>query len=171
MSLHAATYLFNLLPTKAISDPSPHFALFSTTPSYAHLRVFGCACYPNTTATAPHKLTPHSCRFVFLGYSFENKGYRWLDLTTNRLLVSWHVAFDESSFPFASSDTPSNDLDSLFPSSTAVHPIAPPYPSSIAGTSEPDVTPRVAQAPQLVPRATSASMSGWMQKYQLRPTE
>jgi hypothetical protein len=28
-SLHAATYL---LPTKAISVPSPHFALFGTTP-------------------------------------------------------------------------------------------------------------------------------------------
>jgi hypothetical protein len=40
-SLHAATYLLNLLPTKAISAHSPHFALFGTTPSYAHLRVFG----------------------------------------------------------------------------------------------------------------------------------
>jgi hypothetical protein len=52
-SLHAATYLLNLLPTKAIAAPSPHFALFGTTPSYVHLRVFGCACYPNTSATAP----------------------------------------------------------------------------------------------------------------------
>jgi hypothetical protein len=33
-SLHDTT---NLLPTKAISTPSPHFALFGTTPSYAHL--------------------------------------------------------------------------------------------------------------------------------------
>jgi hypothetical protein len=32
-SLHAATYLLNTLPTKAISAPSPHFALFGTTPS------------------------------------------------------------------------------------------------------------------------------------------
>jgi hypothetical protein len=57
-SLHAATYLFNLLPTKAISTPSPHFALFGTTPSYAHLWIFGCACYRNTSATTPHKLPP-----------------------------------------------------------------------------------------------------------------
>jgi hypothetical protein len=61
-SLHAATYLINLLPTKAISAPSLHFALFSTTPSYAHLRVFGCACYLNTSTTAPHKLASRSCR-------------------------------------------------------------------------------------------------------------
>jgi hypothetical protein len=56
--LYTATYILNLLPTKAISTPTPYFALFSTTPSYAHLRVFGCACYPNTSATAPHKLAP-----------------------------------------------------------------------------------------------------------------
>jgi hypothetical protein len=62
-SLHAATYLLNLLPTKAISVPSTHFAL---------------------------------C------------------LTTSRLLVSQHVVFDESSFSFASSGTPPDDLDSLF---------------------------------------------------------
>jgi hypothetical protein len=59
-SLHAATYLLNLLPTKTISAPSPHFTLFGTTPSYAHLRVFGCSCYPNTSATAPYKVTHRS---------------------------------------------------------------------------------------------------------------
>jgi hypothetical protein len=89
-SLYAATYLLNLLPTKAISIPTPHFALFDTTPSYAHLRVFGCACYPNTSATAPHKLAPRSCRCVFLGYSSDHKGYQGLDLITNRMLISTH---------------------------------------------------------------------------------
>jgi hypothetical protein len=87
-SLHDVTYLLNLLPTKAISAPSPHFTLFSTTPSYIHLRVFGCDCYLNTSTTAPHKLAPRSCRCVFLGHSSEHKGYQCLDLSTNRLLVS-----------------------------------------------------------------------------------
>jgi hypothetical protein len=156
-SLHTATYLLNLLPTKAISAPSPHFALFGTTTSYAHLRVFGCACYPNTSATAPHKLAHRSCRCVFIGYSSEHKGYRCLDLSTNCLLVSRHVVFDESSFPFASSDTPPDDLDSLFSSSHAVRPIAPPYPSSIAGTLEPNAAPHAALAAQPTPRTTLTS--------------
>jgi hypothetical protein len=155
-SLHAATYLFNLLPTKAISTPSPHFALFGTTPSYAHLWIFGCACYWNTSATTPHKLPPPSCRCVFLGYSFEHKGYRCLDLTMNRLLVSQHVVFDKSSFPFASSATPPNDLDSLFLFSPTVHAIAPPYPSSVAGTSETVAMPRATSAPPPVPHAAPA---------------
>jgi hypothetical protein len=152
-SLHAATYLLNLLPTKTILAPSPHFALFDTTPSYAHLRVFGCACYRNTSATAPHKLAPCSCWCIFLGYSSEHKGYRCLDLTTNRLFVSRHVVFDESSFPFASSGTPLSNFDSLFPFSPTVPPIAPPYPSSIAGTSETVARPCTASTPPPVPHA------------------
>jgi hypothetical protein len=58
-SRHAATYLLNLLLTKVISaPPTPHFALFGSTPSYAHLRVFSRACYSNISTTAPHKLPP-----------------------------------------------------------------------------------------------------------------
>jgi hypothetical protein len=76
-SLYTVTYILNLLPTKVISVPTPYFALFGTTPSYAHLWV-----------TAPHKIALHSCRCVFLGYSSDHKGYRCLDLTTNRLLIS-----------------------------------------------------------------------------------
>jgi hypothetical protein len=58
--LHTAVYLLNRLPTKTISDAYPHVALFGSAPSYEHLRVFGCACYTNIAATAPHKLAPRS---------------------------------------------------------------------------------------------------------------
>jgi hypothetical protein len=75
-SLHAATYLLNLLPTKAISAPSPHLAVFDTAPSYAHLRVFWvrllpqplCYCYPKarpfpvnvSSSLIPRLPCPHS---------------------------------------------------------------------------------------------------------------
>jgi hypothetical protein len=57
--LHTTTYLLNRLATTAIQAACPHLALFGTAPSYEHLRVFGCTCYPNTTATAPHN-SPHA---------------------------------------------------------------------------------------------------------------
>ncbi|WVZ81687.1 hypothetical protein U9M48_029039 [Paspalum notatum var. saurae] len=63
-SLHTATYLLNRLPSTASPAPTSHHALFGTPPRYDHLRVFGCACYPNTSTTAPHKLAPRSTRCV-----------------------------------------------------------------------------------------------------------
>jgi hypothetical protein len=86
--LHTATCLLNHLFTTAIQATCPHLAMFGSTPSYEHMHIFGCTCYPNTVATAPHKLSPCFTRCVFLGYSADHKGYRCLDLSTNRLIVS-----------------------------------------------------------------------------------
>jgi hypothetical protein len=94
----------------AIQVVCPHLTLFGSTPSYEHLHVFGCTCYPNTTATAPHKLSPRSTRCVFLGYSVDHKGFHCLNLSSNRLIVSRHVFFDEDSFPLAASPS-LTDLD------------------------------------------------------------
>jgi hypothetical protein len=71
--LRTATNLLNRLPTKAISTTSPYFSLHEVTPSYEQLHVFCCACYPNLSAKATHKLAPRSTRCVFLGYSTDHK--------------------------------------------------------------------------------------------------
>jgi hypothetical protein len=106
-SLHTATYLLNRHPTKTLDGHTPFFALHGTQPSYTHLRVFGCACYPNMSSTAPHKLSPRTCLCVFLKYSSDHKGYRCLDLHSNRIIVSRHVTFDETMFPFSEMSTSS----------------------------------------------------------------
>jgi hypothetical protein len=132
--LHTATYLLNHLPTTTIQVVCPHLALFGSVPSYEHLRVFGCTCYPNTTATVPHKLSPRSTRCVFLGYSTDHKGYHCLNLLTNHLIVSRHVVFDEDSFPLAASPS-LTDLDFLRESSPTVFTIGTHL--TTAGTSTP----------------------------------
>jgi hypothetical protein len=72
------TYLLNHLPTKAISTTSPYFALHGVAPSYKHLRVFGCDCYPNLSVKAAYKLASRSIRCIFLRYFTDHKGYRCL---------------------------------------------------------------------------------------------
>jgi hypothetical protein len=79
-ALHTATLLVNRIPTKTLSSSTPYFHLYSTQPTYDHLRVFGCACYPNMSSTAPHKLAPRSSLCVFLGYSSEHKATGALSL-------------------------------------------------------------------------------------------
>jgi hypothetical protein len=110
-ALHTATYLLNRLPCKAISASYPYVALYDAAPSYEHLPIFDCVCYPNLFAQATHKLAPRFTRCVFLGYSADHKGYRCLDLSTNNIVVSQHVIFDEAVFPFAASPCLTNDLD------------------------------------------------------------
>jgi hypothetical protein len=117
--LHTATYLLNRLPSKMIQAACPHLTLFDSAPSYKHLRVFDCTCYPNTAATMPHKLAPRSTWCAFLSYSSDHKGYRCLDLSTNRLIVSQRVVFDEDSFPLAASPN-LTDLDFLLESGSTV---------------------------------------------------
>jgi hypothetical protein len=169
--LHTVVYLLNRLPTKTISAACPHIAHFGSAPSYEHLRVFGCACYPNIASTAPHKLTPRSTRCVFLGYSADYQGYRCLDLLINRLIVSRHVVFDEDSFPLAASPS-LTDLDFLCKSGPTVSTIGTHL--TTAGTStqtprwpapeipmgfEPLMTPLPAPAvpPGFLPRAATTA--------------
>jgi hypothetical protein len=83
---------------------------------------------------------------VFLGYSPDHKGYRCYDLISRRVLISRHVVFDESDFPFSSTSTPSPDafLESMFSDPVVQPPIYIfPFPAGPSGTPAP--TPSVAQ--------------------------
>src|SRR6266480_1468046 len=95
-----ATLLVNICPCRARWLYTPHHLLFGAPPAYDDLRIFGCRCYPNTTATAAHKLTPRSLPCVFLGYPANTKGYRCYDPVSHRVITSRHVYFDELVFPF-----------------------------------------------------------------------
>jgi hypothetical protein len=133
-----ARYWVEGLPTKTISVSCPHYALFGTPPTYEHLCVSGCECYPNMSSTAPHKLAPRSTHCIFLGYSEHHKGYRYLDLSTNRLVISRHVVFNEVVFLFVTSPHRTNDLNLLL-SETA--PMVPPIGARLpAGSTAPHTT-------------------------------
>ncbi|KAL8153165.1 hypothetical protein V2J09_010925 [Rumex salicifolius] len=98
-SMHTANHLLNLTPTITHSMSTPHEALLHKKPTYDHLRVFGCLCYPNLTATTKHKLEPRPRPCVFLGYAPLHKCYRCLDLVSKKVIVSRHVIFSEHIFP------------------------------------------------------------------------
>ncbi|CAH9131347.1 unnamed protein product [Cuscuta epithymum] len=107
-----ATYLHNILPSKSLSFASPTLALYHKQPSYSHLRIFGCLCYPHIPT--PHKLAARTIPCVFLGFPSQHKGYKCLDLTTGRIIISRHVVFDESIFPFQQpSSQPTQSYDFL----------------------------------------------------------
>jgi hypothetical protein len=152
-SLHIATFLLNCLPTKTIHASCLYSTLFGTSPTYEHLRVFGCACYPNMSATTPHKLAPRSALCVFLDYFDHHKGNRCLDLSTNRLVIFRHVVFDQVGFPFAASPHPTDNLDFLLTEEAPV--VAPIGTPLLAGST----TPRAATL-ELMPSSLDSAPLG-----------
>ena len=72
-ALFMATHLLNILPSTAIKNEIPYTKLFNKQPSYTHLRVFGCLCYPYIHTT--HKLQARSTPCVFLGYPTNHRGF------------------------------------------------------------------------------------------------
>ncbi|KAG7560254.1 Ribonuclease H-like superfamily [Arabidopsis thaliana x Arabidopsis arenosa] len=100
-ALHAAVHILNITPSKSIQNQIPHTLLFQKEPSYEHLRVFGCLCFPNLNHSNLPKLSPRSTPCLFLGYPSQHRGYRCMDLKTNKIIISRHVYFDEEKFPAA----------------------------------------------------------------------
>jgi hypothetical protein len=112
-ALSTAVFLINRRPSSSIDNGIPYHLLYHKMSDYSLLRVFGCLCYPNLSATTPHKLSPRSAACVFLGYPPSQKGYRCLDLSTRKIIISRHVVFDKTHFPFAASKPQPDSFDFL----------------------------------------------------------
>ncbi|PKU77239.1 Retrovirus-related Pol polyprotein from transposon TNT 1-94 [Dendrobium catenatum] len=117
-----AVYLINLMPSLTTKNLTPLTRMFNIQPSYEHLRVFGCQCYPLIPTVHRNKLMPTSQPCVFLGYSEVSKGYRCLNPTNNKILVSRNVKFNELSFPYHDSSSTSTPAGSPTPASLLIPP-------------------------------------------------
>lgn len=95
------TYLINRLPSTALKNKTPFEILYHKQPTYSHLRSFGCLCFTTTVKGHKDKFEPRSTPHVFVGYPFNTKGYKVLNLETKRIHISRDVVFYENVFPFA----------------------------------------------------------------------
>lgn len=82
------TYIINRLPTPSLSNLTPYQILFQKPPTYSHLKVFGCTCFPNLKPYNSHKLQFRFVKRTCLGYSNKHKGYRCL-APYGKIYISW----------------------------------------------------------------------------------
>ncbi|KAI0492295.1 hypothetical protein KFK09_026565 [Dendrobium nobile] len=117
-----ATYLINRLPSITTENMSPLQRMFNIQPSYEHLRIFGCECYPLLPPVDRTKLTPTSPSCIFLGYSDTSKGYKCLNSITKQISISRNVKFNESVFPSKDRSSQDHQTDSHIPSPLLIPP-------------------------------------------------
>ena len=110
-AFRAVVFLYNRLSTLVLHLKTPLEVLLHFSPNYSMLRVFGCACYPNTRPYNGHKLNFRSTQCTFLGYSLNHKGYKCLD-KNSKIFISRDVTFYEHSFSFSSSYSSQTSLAS-----------------------------------------------------------
>jgi len=89
------------MPTKVLKGKTPFEFLFGQTPSYEHLKVFGCLCFMTTSKHGRDKFQDRAKACVFMGNPFGKKGYRVMELATSKFYESRDVVFHENIFPFA----------------------------------------------------------------------
>lgn len=105
-TLNTAVQTLNILLSSSIQNFIPFTRLHNLPVTYSHLRVFGYLCYPNTLPTSPHKLAPRSTACIFLGYPSNHRGYRCLEISSRKIIISKHVTFVEDVFSFSTFPSP-----------------------------------------------------------------
>jgi hypothetical protein len=90
-------YLINRISS---NSQIPYQLLFNKMPNYNFFRVLGCLCFPLTRSYNKHKLELRAQPCVFIGYGINQKGYRCLNISSNKIYVSRNVKFNEVYFPF-----------------------------------------------------------------------
>src|SRR4051812_41211464 len=86
-----AIYLINCLPIPTLQFSSPLKKLFTSTPNYTKLRVFGCLCYPWLHPYSQHKLDSRSTPCISLGSSPRHSAYNYHDLSATKTYIFRHV--------------------------------------------------------------------------------
>ncbi|BFG32908.1 hypothetical protein CerSpe_191820 [Prunus speciosa] len=94
-AVNTAVYLQNRCPTSALKNITPFEAFSGRKPGVKHLRIFGSLCYIHVPSQKRHKLEETGEKGIFVGYGSCEKGYRVLNLRTQKVELSRSVIFDE----------------------------------------------------------------------------
>jgi hypothetical protein len=95
-ALNCATYIQNISPHRSVKDKTPYEAWSGLKPEVTHFRIFGSRAWAQIPSEKRKALDPQSTECIFVGYPDGVKGYRLIDLSSDRLIIERSVQFEES---------------------------------------------------------------------------
>lgn len=94
--LRTTAYILSRTTSHSFNGLSPYEVLFKKVPNNCELKVFGCLCFANVEPQSTDKFAPRAIKGVFVGYQFATKGYRILEISSQKVFISRDVTFYES---------------------------------------------------------------------------
>jgi hypothetical protein len=92
-----AVYIMNMTPIAVVHGMIPEEKYNGRIPDFSHLKVFECITYVHVLDDLRTKLDSKVEKFVFIGYSLKQKGYKCYNHVTHEMRVSRDVVFNEMS--------------------------------------------------------------------------
>lgn len=128
-----AVYLQNHLPSRVV-ETTPYELWWGRKPNVSHLKVFGCKAFVHVPKEKRSKLQDKAKEMTFVGYSNNHKAYRFIDLATNKLVISRDVKFVEEELVQPGTDVPNLEEESY---ADILNPLSPIAALNQAPTEEP----------------------------------
>lgn len=98
-------FIINRLPTPLLQNKSPYEVLTPKKVDYDGLKVFSCLAYSSTSSKNRQQILASFQTLCILGYPSGYKGYKLLDLESNKVHISQNITFHEEIFPYAKATT------------------------------------------------------------------
>ena len=95
-ALNCATYIQNRSPHRFVKDKTHYKAWSILKPEVTHFCIFGSCAWARIPSKKRKALDPQSTECIFVGYPNSVKGYRLIDLSSDRLIIECSVQFEES---------------------------------------------------------------------------
>ena len=109
-------FLINRMPSSVLNCATPYHQLFPNNPLFPiDPKVFGCTCFVRDVCPQVSKLDSNSLKYIFVGYSRVQIGYKCYCPPLRRYFVSTDVAFFEiTSFSLPSTVVSQREEEDLY---------------------------------------------------------
>ena len=94
-AINYTSYIHNRVPHKDIYGVTPFKYWSGHKPDMTHFRIFGSKAWARIPTEKRKDLKPQSQECLFVGYSKDSKGYKLINLRTNKYFIEISVQFEE----------------------------------------------------------------------------